>query len=363
MAFLSFAGPYDSDSTSSDEAAVPTPEMADRAKKMRRRLTQHASGTAIASSSQPSPAPMSTPPPPHNVVDLTPSPVVSPTRQPPPPPSESPSSKRPAEQTDTPAPKKIRLSHEVDEDAQIWQGNSSVRKWAANILLPKDVATTGALGDEYIVKASLRQSYRNLTFQIEMSRRLREYKTGLKSMAVRVHQTEEAFLEEQAKHAKAVEVHNSEMLRVTRQWEEERDKVATIAATSVEDYKKSAAFEADVKAAIEARQKEIAKEWLATPEGDDFLLDLGERDYRLGFREAQTEIHSALLVRDSSFTPKSWGLKPVIDVLPAAEGPAALPAAAPPNLTESSPQAEDPSSGSGNRRNISKASGPSDSER
>ncbi|XP_019166618.1 PREDICTED: vegetative cell wall protein gp1-like [Ipomoea nil] len=268
-------GPYDSDSTSSDEAVVPTPEMADRAEKMRRRLTQRASNTATASSSQPSPAPRSTPPPPQNVVDLTPSPVVSPTRQPPPPQSESPSSKRPAEQTDAPAPKKIRLSHEVDEDAQIWQGNSSVRKWAAN----------------------------KLTFQMEMSRRLREYKTGLKSMAVRVHQTEEAFLEEQAKHAKVVGVHNSEMLRVTRQWEEERDKVATIAATSAEDYKKSASFEADVKAAIEARQKEIAKEWLATPEGDDFRLVLGERDYRLGFREAQTEIHSALLVRDSSFTP------------------------------------------------------------
>ncbi|XP_019189408.1 PREDICTED: uncharacterized protein LOC109183800 [Ipomoea nil] len=315
MTFFSFAGPYDSDSTSSDEAAVPTPEMADRAEKMRRRLTQRASSTATASSSQPSPAPRSTPPPPHNVVDLTPSPVVSPTRQPPPPPSESPSSKRPAEQTDTPAPKKIQLSHEVDEDAQIWQGNSSVRKWAANVILPKDVATTGALGDEYIVEASLRQSYRNLTFQMEMSRRLREYKAGLKSMAVRVHQTEEAFLEEQAKHVKAMEVHNSEMLRVTR-----GDRGP-------------------------ARQKEIAKEWLATPEGDNFLLDLGERDYRLGFREAQTEIHSALLVRDSSFTPESWGLKPVIDVLPAAAAdPTALPAAAPPNLIESSPQAEDPSS-------------------
>ncbi|XP_019198892.1 PREDICTED: flocculation protein FLO11-like [Ipomoea nil] len=148
--------PHDSDSTSSDEAVVPTPEMADRAEKMRRRLTQRASGTAVASSSQPSPAPRSTPPPSRDVVDLTPSPVVSPTRQPPPPPSESPSSKPPAEQTDTPAPNKIRLSHEVDEDAQIWQGNSSVRKWAANVLLPKDVATTGALGDEYIVEASLR---------------------------------------------------------------------------------------------------------------------------------------------------------------------------------------------------------------
>ncbi|XP_019179711.1 PREDICTED: phosphatase and actin regulator 4A-like [Ipomoea nil] len=296
-------GPYDSDSSSSDEAVEPIPEMADRAEKMRRRLIQRTSGTVAASSSLPSPAPRPTPPPPRNVVDLTPSPVVSPTRQPPPPQTESPGSKRPAGQTDEPAPKRIRLCHEVEEDAQIWMGTSSVRKWCANVLLPKDVEATHALGDAYILEASLRQSYRNLTFQMEMSKRLQNYRTDMRSLALKLRQTEEAFLEEQAKHLKAVEVHNSEMLRVTRQWEEERDKVATIAATSVEEYKKSAAFEAEVKAAIEARQKEIAKEWLSTPDGDEFLLDLGERDYRLGFREAQTEIHSALLVHDSSFTP------------------------------------------------------------
>jgi hypothetical protein len=157
---LLFAGPYDSDSSSSDEAAEPTPEMADRAEKMRRRLTQRTSGTAAASSSQSSPAPRPTPPPPRNVVDLTPSPVVSPTRQPPPPQTESPSSKRPAGQTDEPAPKRIRLCHEVEEDAQIWMGASSVRKWCANVLLPKDVEATHALGDGYILEASLRQSYR-----------------------------------------------------------------------------------------------------------------------------------------------------------------------------------------------------------
>ncbi|XP_019184169.1 PREDICTED: flocculation protein FLO11-like [Ipomoea nil] len=323
----SFSGPYDSDSTSSDEAAAPTPEMADRAEKMRRRLSQRASGAAAASSSQSSPAPRSTPPPPRTVVDLMPSPVVSPSRAPPPPPSESPSSKRPVEQSDAPAPKRIRLSIEPDEDAQIWQGSSFVRSWADHVLLPKDVEMTGAMPDEYILEASLRQSYRNLTFQMEMSRRLRGYKMGLQSLSTRLRQTEEARLEEQAKHAKSVE---------------------------------SAAIEADVKAAVAAGQKEIAQEWLATPEGDDYLLDLGERGYRLGFREAQMETYAALLARDSAFTPESWGLKPVLDLLPAtadpastvdpaslpaadSADPAALPAAEPTELAEPPPQAEDSS--------------------
>ncbi|XP_019177582.1 PREDICTED: uncharacterized protein LOC109172516 [Ipomoea nil] len=225
-------------------------------------------------------------------------------------------------------------------------GNSSIRGWCKDVLLPKDVESTKGLADGFIIEALLRQSYRDLTLQMELGNRFLGFRNDMRALTDKLHQTEEALREEQAKQLRMVEVHNAELLRVTRQWEDERDKAATIAVTSVEDYKKSAAFEADVQAAVEARSKEVAKAWLATPEGDDFLLDLGERDYRLGFREAQTEIYTTLLARDSSFTPEGWGLKPVLD----AEGPAALtapatlPVATPPALTESSPQAEDPSS-------------------
>ncbi|XP_019172993.1 PREDICTED: classical arabinogalactan protein 9-like [Ipomoea nil] len=100
-------GSYDSDPTSSDEAEAPTPAIADRAEKMRRRLMQRLSGTPAASASLPSPALRATPTPPRNVVDLSPSPTTSPSRLPPPAPTENPSSKRPLEQSDAPQPKKI----------------------------------------------------------------------------------------------------------------------------------------------------------------------------------------------------------------------------------------------------------------
>ncbi|XP_019166518.1 PREDICTED: MEF2-activating motif and SAP domain-containing transcriptional regulator-like [Ipomoea nil] len=98
--------------------------MADRAEKMRRRLTQHSSGAQAASSSLPSPASRATPPPPWNVVELSPSPVASPSKLLPLVPTESQKPHLPARDEEADAGAKVYVADPQQSPASIRGGSS-----------------------------------------------------------------------------------------------------------------------------------------------------------------------------------------------------------------------------------------------
>nr|GMC49136.1 MAP7 domain-containing protein 1-like [Ipomoea batatas] len=52
----------------------------------------------------------------------------------------------------------------------------------------------------------------------------------------------------------------------------------------------------------------VVDKWLVGLIGKQFLLDLGDADYGLGFQDAQKEIYKLLKARNATFSPISWCL-------------------------------------------------------
>nr|GLL35607.1 uncharacterized protein LOC109180246 [Ipomoea trifida] len=51
----------------------------------------------------------------------------------------------------------------------------------------------------------------------------------------------------------------------------------------------------------------VVDKWLEGEVGKQFLLDLGEGDYGLGYQDAQKEIFDQLKAWDTTFSPTRWG--------------------------------------------------------
>nr|GLL44824.1 uncharacterized protein LOC109180246 [Ipomoea trifida] len=64
--------------------------------------------------------------------------------------------------------------------------------------------------------------------------------------------------------------------------------------------------EAMTQASMHART--IVDQRLEGGVGRQYLLDLGEADYGMGYQDAQKEIFRLLKARDATFSPTRWGL-------------------------------------------------------
>nr|GMD93372.1 MAP7 domain-containing protein 1-like [Ipomoea batatas] len=71
------------------------------------------------------------------------------------------------------------------------------------------------------------------------------------------------------------------------------------------EFKESEAFHEEVMAPTNMHTRTVVDKWLDGPVGKQYLLDLGEANYRLGYQDAQKEIFDQLKARDATREPRT----------------------------------------------------------
>lgn len=119
------------------------------------------------------------------------------------------------------------------------------------------------------------------------------------------------------------------------------DALASAEETGRESYKKSAAFTQDALALARSDQylSALAKEWLATPGGEDHLVEITQSDFYAGMVKMQGEVYAQLLAMDAKFQPSDYGL---CDRLPESYEEYLGTTTAPPLAVPDSPSLEPP---------------------
>lgn len=117
------------------------------------------------------------------------------------------------------------------------------------------------------------------------------------------------------------------------------DALASAEDAGREAYKRSKAFTQDALALarIDQHLSLLAKKWLATPGGDDYLVEITQTDFYAGMVKMQGEIYAQLLAMDEKFKPSDYGLR---DLLPASYEEYTANAAAPSPVVPDSPVLE-----------------------
>lgn len=98
--------------------------------------------------------------------------------------------------------------------------------------------------------------------------------------------------------------------------EQEASLLAESALTSVEqsareDYKRSEAFTLDALtlARSDSHLSTLAKEWLVTSGGEDYLVEITLSDFYTGMVKMQGEIYAQLVAMDTKFKPSDYDLR------------------------------------------------------
>nr|GMD23727.1 MAP7 domain-containing protein 1-like [Ipomoea batatas] len=75
---------------------------------------------------------------------------------------------------------------------------------------------------------------------------------------------------------------------------------------ALREFKDSETFHEEAMAHASMHARTVVDKCLVGLVGKQFLLDLGEADYGLGFQDAQKEIYELLKVWDATFSPTAW---------------------------------------------------------
>lgn len=116
------------------------------------------------------------------------------------------------------------------------------------------------------------------------------------------------------------------------------DALASAEESSRDNYKRSAAFTQDALALARSDHlSTLVKEWLATPAGEDHLVEITQSDFYAGMVKMQGEVYAQLLAMNSKFQPSDYGLR---DRLPESYEDYLALAVAPPPAVPDSPSLE-----------------------
>lgn len=116
-----------------------------------------------------------------------------------------------------------------------------------------------------------------------------------------------------ATHSKEVKNLKAKIAKLNASLAEERESASKLTKElksareeALREFKESETFYEEAMAHAGMHARTVVDKCLVSLVGKQFLLDLGEADYGLGFQDAQKEIYELLKVRDATFSPTAW---------------------------------------------------------
>nr|GMD12638.1 MAP7 domain-containing protein 1-like [Ipomoea batatas] len=114
------------------------------------------------------------------------------------------------------------------------------------------------------------------------------------------------LLQSAAYHYFQAQLFQAGLNSVIKGWAKATEALKSAREDVVKAFKESEDFHEEAMAHASMHARTIVDQWFEGEVGKQYLLDLGEVDYDMGYQDAQKEIFRLLKARDATFSPTSW---------------------------------------------------------
>nr|GMC71805.1 MAP7 domain-containing protein 1-like [Ipomoea batatas] len=151
-------------------------------------------------------------------------------------------------------------------------------------------------------------------FFFQLMDRAQQFQVGLHGAIKTLTQDSKLLKSAKATHSKEVKTLKAEIAKLSASsaegWEKAKKLIEELKSAredALTECKEPEDFHEEAMTHADMHARNVVDKWLECEVGKQFLLDLGEANYDLGYQDAKKKIVDQLMARDATFSPTRWG--------------------------------------------------------